>query len=65
MAEAFPNLPFNKILEEDEARMRDIRLRHLCPNHILASTWRRKPQLSESKAFAMSSLRKIRGDFIL
>jgi hypothetical protein len=58
-------VPFSKILEDEEARIRDIRLRHLYPKPILVRTWRRKPQFKESKALAMSSFRKIRGDFIL
>jgi hypothetical protein len=55
-----PRQPLSRILEDDVARIRETKSRHLCSKPILVKTLRRKPQFRESKAFAMSSFRKTR-----
>jgi hypothetical protein len=53
-----PRIPFNRILEEEEVKVRLIQSLNLSPKPNLSSTSSKYAYETESKAFAMSSLRK-------
>jgi hypothetical protein len=51
-------IPFRRILEDDETRVKLIQSIHRAPKPSFAKTSRRYAQENKSKAFAMSSLMK-------
>jgi hypothetical protein len=58
-------VPFKRILEEEEVKTRLIQSLHLVPKPNLFSTFSKYAHDTESKAFAISSLRKRVGIFFL
>jgi hypothetical protein len=60
-----PEIPFKRILEEEEVKTRLIQSLNLAPKANLSNTSSKYAHETESKAFAMSSLRKRAGIFYL